>query len=156
MDALLAAIAEWGPAAALRASRWGYAAVNTAHVLGIAVLMGAILPLDLRLMGVWRGVERSSLVRVLAPTAAAGLVLAVAAGAMLFAVRAPEYAAMPLFQLKLGLIALGAGAALALHIVHGARLDRAGGGSLAWAGALSMSCWLGALVAGRMIGFVRG
>jgi len=154
MDALLAALAEWGPAAALRGSRWGYAAVNTAHVLGIAVLVGAVLPMDLRLMGAWRGVDRAALVRVLAPVAAAGLALAGAAGFMLFAVRPGEYAAMPLFLAKLGLVVLGAGSAIALHVRHGARLERAG--RLEWAGALSLTCWLGALVAGRMIAYVRG
>lgn len=153
MAEVLAALAASDFVTALRMSRWLYAGVNTAHVLGIALLVGAILPLDLRLLGFWRGVPRDYLVRVLVPVAATGLALALAAGALLFATRAPEYAALTVFRVKLGLVALGAGSALALHARHGARLHRAKRGTLARAAALSMACWLGALVAGRMIAF---
>ena len=57
VDAVLAAVEASGLATALRFSRgWGYAAVNTAHVLGVALLVGAAVPLALRLLGLWRGV----------------------------------------------------------------------------------------------------
>jgi hypothetical protein len=154
MAEALAALEGSDVATWLRYSRWGYAAVNTAHVLGIALLVGAILPLDLRLLSLWSSVPRDALVRVLAPTAAAGLLLAATAGLLLFSVRASEYAALPLLWVKLALVATGASAALAHHLRYGALLQRAGPRQLAWAGATSMVCWLGALVAGRMIAFV--
>src|SRR3546814_3819020 len=50
----LAALQNLEPVAALRASRWVYPLVNTAHIAGIALLFGAIAPLDLRLLGAWR------------------------------------------------------------------------------------------------------
>ena len=153
MDALLAGIAASELATALRLSRWLYAAVNTSHVLGIALLVGAIVPLDLRLIGLWRGVAHDGLARVLVPVAATGLALAVLTGTLLFAVRATEYAAVPAFQLKLALIGIGAGAALLLHSLHGFRLEGVGSRRLAGAGALSLACWVSALVAGRMIAF---
>jgi len=153
VEGILAAVAASDLATALRMSRWLYAAVNAAHVLGIALLVGAILPLDLRLIGLWSGIARDGLVRVLVPVAAAGLALAVTTGTLLFSVRAPEYAAISVFQAKLALIAAGAGSALALHLVHGVRLEGATRARLARAGALSMVCWLGALIAGRMIAF---
>ena len=53
MESLLAAIEATGPAQYLRVSRLGYAAVSGAHILGIAFLVGAILPLNLRLLGFW-------------------------------------------------------------------------------------------------------
>lgn len=154
MAEVLAALAASDFATALRMSRWLYAGVNTAHVLGIALLVGAILPLDLRLLGLWRSVPRDALVRVLVPVATAGLALALAAGALLFATRAPEYAALTVFRIKLALVTLGAGSALLLHVRHGVRLQGAKRATLARAAALSMSCWLGALIAGRMIAFV--
>ncbi|MGI9452193.1 MAG: hypothetical protein ACR2QH_16365 [Geminicoccaceae bacterium] len=104
LDAWLAALQGSELALALRFSRWGYAFVNTAHVLGIALLVGAIIPLDLRLLGVWNSFERAALVRVLAPVAAAGLALAVTMGFLLFSVRAVDYAALTLFRVKLLLI----------------------------------------------------
>ena len=153
MDEILAALAASDIATALRLSRWGYAAVNTCHVLGISLLVGAIVPLDLRLIGFWPGIARDGLVRTLVPVAATGLALAVTTGALLFSVRAPEYAALTVLQVKLALVLTGAGSAIALHLLHGYRLESAGPSRLARAGALSMTCWLGALIAGRMIAF---
>lgn len=154
MEGFLAALAGTDIASALRVSRWGYAAVNAAHILGIAMLLGAILTLDLRLLGVWHRIERGPLVRVLVPVAATGLLVAMTTGALLFSVRAPEYAALTVFQVKLALVGTGAVSAITVHLIHGLWLETAGPTLLARAGALSMACWLGALVAGRMIAFV--
>lgn len=156
MEALLAALEASGIATYLRSARWGYAAVNGAHVLGIAVLVGAILPLDLRLLGFWRGIERGVLVRVLAPTAACGLVLAVVAGVLLFSVRAGEYAALTVFQVKLALIVLGTLSALGAHLRYGGSLQGAPAGALRGTAVVSLLCWLGALTCGRLIAFVTG
>ena len=155
MEAVLAALSATDTAQALRASRWGYAAVNGLHIFGIALLVGAILPLDLRLIGFWPRVPRAELARVLVPCAAAGLALAMSMGLLLFAVRAPEYAALKVFQLKLVLVALGTAGALALHAAHGAWFEDASPGRLRVHAALSMTAWLGALACGRLIGFVE-
>ena len=154
MEAALVALAATELAAALRVSRWGYAAVSGLHILGIAVLVGAILPLDLRLLGLWPGVPRAALAWVLVPCAAAGLALAVAMGGLLFAVRAPDYAALTVLQVKLALVATGTLAALALHARHGLWLATAPDARLRAHAALSLACWLGALACGRAIGFV--
>lgn len=154
MDDLLAALAASDLATALRHSRWSYAAVNTVHVLGIALLIGAILPLDLRLLGWWREIDHPTLVRVLARSAATGLALAVGSGALLFIVRAPEYASNPALVTKLALVAFGTLSALGHHAWYGARLERAPSHALGLAGAISMTCWLGALVSGRLIAYV--
>ena len=94
------------------------------------------------------------MVRVLVPTATVGLALALTTGTLLFSVRAPEYAAIPIFIVKLVLIATALGTVLALHLVYGLLLQGAGRRRLAQAGVLSMTCWLGALIAGRMVAFV--
>jgi hypothetical protein len=154
VEEIFAALASSDVAAAFRRSRWLYAAANTTHIIGIALLVGAILPLDLRFLGVWKTVPRAGLIRVLVPVAGTGLAIAIGAGLLLFSARAPEYAMHPIFQIKLILIALGAGSAVAIHLFHGLWLDRADDARLARVGALSMTCWLGALVAGRMIAFV--
>ncbi len=111
-------------------------------------------PLDLRLLGAWPDEDRAGLVRVLAPMAAAGLALAMLTGALLFAVRAPSYASLPVFLLKMGLVAVGAGSAIGLHRRHGWTLASAGKRDLRRDAALSIVCWLGALVCGRSIGFL--
>jgi hypothetical protein len=151
VDAVLDALVGSAPAQWLRFSRWGYAAVNTTHVFGIALLVGAILPLDLRLLGLWRSVALEPLARVLVPVAATGLLLAMTTGAFLFITRASEYAALDLFLAKLALIATGAIHALSLHLGSGLDASRA---RLRAAGAVSLSIWLAALVCGRLLAFV--
>lgn len=154
MEGTLAALEATSIAQALRASRWGYAAVNAAHILGIALLVGAAVPLNLRLLGLWRRIPRAVLVGVLAPSAASGLALAATAGALLFSVRATEYAALPVLWLKLALVATGTVTALTAHLAYGEQLDGAPARRLAAHAAVSLGCWIGALVCGRLIAFV--
>ena len=152
MEAVLDALVASAPAQWLRFSRWGYAAVNTTHVLGIALLVGAIVPLDLRLLGLWRSVALEPLARVLVPVAAAGLLVAVTTGVFLFITRADEYAALDLFLVKAALIATGAVHALSLQLGPG--LAKASRARLRAAGATSLSIWVAALVCGRLLAFV--
>jgi hypothetical protein len=152
VDAVLDALVGSAPAQWLRFSRWGYAAVNTTHVFGIALLVGAILPLDLRLIGLWRSVALEPLARVLVPVAATGLLLAITTGAFLFITRATEYAAIELFLVKVALIATGAVHGLSVHL--GSGLRNASRARLRAAGAASLSIWLTALVCGRLLAFV--
>ena len=153
MEASLAALEGTAVAQALRFSRWGYAAVNAAHIFGIALLVGSIIPLNLRIFGIWRSVPRSMLVRVLVPVAATGLAIAVTAGFLLFSTRALEYAGNEFLQLKLVLVAVGATSAITLHSTHGVLLEDAGRGRLIGHAVVSTTCWLGALACGRLIAF---
>ncbi|MEQ8748194.1 MAG: hypothetical protein RIC52_00330 [Amphiplicatus sp.] len=151
MEGALAAIEGTALAQTLRNARWGYAAVNAAHIFGIALLFGAITPLNLRLLGVWKDIPRASLARVLAPMAGAGLALAVAAGLLLFSIRAREYADIRFFQIKLALVAIGTCSALLAHARHGAALEK--DRSLRVHAVVSLLCWTGAIVCGRFIAF---
>lgn len=141
-----------GIATHLRFSRWTYPLVNFGHILGIALLVGSIVPLDLRLMGVWPTVARRDLERVLVPVAAVGLTLAVVMGLLLFSVQARDYAGLRVFQAKMVLIVLGTLNAL------GAEVRRRRAAPLpaldaAMAG-VSLVCWIAALLAGRLLGYV--
>lgn len=153
MDALLAAVEATPVAATLRASRWGYALLNAAHILGIGLLIGAIVPLQMRFLGLWPQEPREALVRVLVPAAATGLALAVAAGLFLFPIRAREYAGNGFMQAKLAFVLLGTASALLLHARHGAWLETASDIRLRVHAAISLLCWPAALLCGRLIAF---
>jgi hypothetical protein len=155
MEETLAAIQASPLSQAIRFSQWRYAAVNTAHILGVALLVGAIAPMDLRLLGAWRRLEHSELARLLLPVAAAGLALAATAGVMLFVVRAKDYGVHPLFQVKMPIVLTGTAAALVAHARAGLWLERITPGQARLHGALSLACWIGALVCGRMIAYTR-
>ena len=137
----------------LRDSRWVYAAVNATHIFGIGLLIGATVPLSLRFLGLWRTVPRQVLASVLVPVAATGLTIALVAGALLFMVRAQEYAGVEFLKIKFALVAIGLLAALALHHAHGRLLESASGSRLAVHAIVSLLCWIGALVCGRLIAF---
>lgn len=120
------------------------------------MLIGAVLPINMRLLGLWASVPRPLALRILVPCAATGLVLAIAAGSLLFSVRAHEYAGNGFLQIKLGLIVVATVSAIALHWQHGWLLDTAGKARTACHAILSTACWLGALVCGRLIAFADG
>ncbi|MCY3831057.1 MAG: hypothetical protein OXF89_18175 [Rhodospirillaceae bacterium] len=153
MESLFAALEGTALAQTLRSSRWLYAGVNAAHIFAIALLIGSVVPLNLRLLGVWRGIPREAVVRVLAPVAAGGLILALITGPLLFSVRAREYSGIEFLQLKLIFIAVGVLSTLALCRAHGFLLKDAPRARLAGHAILSTVCWSGALVCGRLIAF---
>ena len=153
MEALFAALEGTALAQTLRGSRWFYAGVNAAHIFAIALLIGSVVPLNLRLLGVWRGISREVVLRVLAPVAASGLLLALLTGPLLFSVRAQEYSGVGFLQLKLAFIAVGVLSTLALCWTHGFLLKDAPRARLVGHAILSTVCWMGALVCGRLIAF---
>lgn len=153
MDILFSWLTETGISQYLRGARWGYAAVSASHIFGIALLVGTIVPLDLRLLGVWRHMPIDSLARILGPVAAVGLLIAATTGGLLFSVRPVEYAGLGVFQVKMALVLLGTGSALVMHMRYGSKLADAPPAHLACAGVFSLLCWSGALVLGRFIAF---
>lgn len=153
LTAALTALAEWEVSQALTQGRWSYAAVSALHVLGISLLVGGILPLDLRLLGLWRSVEARALAAVLTPMAVSGLLLAGITGFLLFSVRPLEYAQVPVLWGKLALIALASAGALAFRLRVGRDPGSAGRRLRVLAALGSLTAWLGALACGRLIAF---
>lgn len=141
----------------LRRSATLYLLVNAAHILGIGLLVGAILPLDLRLVGLLRQGSLTVLAPFLMRIAATGLVLAMLTGFLLFSVKPTEYAANPAFLVKMALLLLGlVNVALQHQSAAWDRLREDGEASshIRLLAGLSFGIWLTTLIAGRWIGFV--
>ena len=133
---------------------WVYPLVNAAHILGVALLVGAITPLDLRLIGFWPSVPLNTLWYILSRTAAVGLAVTLIAGALLFITRATDYAVSELFLLKMLVILVGfANVALQRHWMHEAGPGSGHTASMRLAGVLSLVIWITALVLGRLVGY---
>jgi len=155
----LVALEATAVAGALRGSVWAYPLVNAVHILGVALLVGAMLPLDLRLLGAWRSVPLAPLWQVLTRTAGAGLGLAIVCGTLLFITRATEYASSGLFISKMVVVGVGTANAVALRMLvpnaivamrsalekPPVRVQLAGG--------ISLAAWLTALLLGRLVGY---
>jgi hypothetical protein len=149
---ILAALHASPLATALRGSTWLYPLVNAGHIVGIALLFGAIAALDLRLMGVWRTTPVAILSRILTPVAATGFAVAAAAGMLLFMTKAPSYAASPLFQAKILLISAGIANIAAYHLLD-RRTQPMPAPLQRLFGAISAGIWLGVIVLGRLVGY---
>jgi hypothetical protein len=158
----LAALEGSALATTLRGSTWLYPLVNAGHIVGIALLFGAIVPLDLRLIGAWKRMSLDVFLRILVPVAVAGLGVAASAGALLFISKATAYAASALFQTKILMLALGIANALAYHFLR-RRQGRTGPGGAGLEsiplqrlmGAMSIATWLSVIVLGRLVGYFR-
>lgn len=139
---------------------WTYGLLNLAHILGIASLFGAVLLLDLRLIGFWSSIEAATLIRPTVPIAGFGFSLAAASGVMMLSFNATEYHGNPFFYVKLPVIV--AALANVAVIQRLAAWRRASTGQplvaadrrvLAVFGALSLALWVVVITCGRMIGY---
>ena len=157
MASLIEALGHWPGALWLQRSGMAYLVVNATHILGIGLLVGAILPLDLRLIGLLRGAPLAVLAPFLTRAAAFGLALALLTGAWLFTVKPSEYAGNPAFLAKLALLALALGNIALQHrgraLAEALATERVPLRVRASAFA-SFTLWLAVLLAGRWIGFV--
>lgn len=146
---------------ALRESIWTFPIVQTLHVLGILAFYGAIVLVDLRLLGVLLNQRSAKQVSdALLPLAWAGFAIMAASGGLLFAAQSVKIYTNVMMVAKLGLIAL-AGVNLAFFtLVAGRRIAEWGveGGitpALARASAaLSLLLWTAVVVTGRFIAYV--
>lgn len=121
-------------------------------MLGIALLVGAIVVLDLRLLGAWRTAPLAAVARPAVVVAATGLAIALPSGLALLSVQASDYAANPFLWVKFAAILVGLANIAALRLAGDWMAeDRAGRGAVA--GLLSLLAWLTALIAGRLIAY---
>lgn len=142
MIELAASLEATGLATALRKSVWVYPLVSAGHILGIALLLGSVIPMDVALLR--HGQDRYAGARRF--HAVAGLVLAALCGGLLFAVQATDYLRNPWFLAKIGLLV----AALLVAALYLSGISR---GMPRRVAAASLLLWLAVLICGRLIGF---
>lgn len=140
-------------------SAWGWPTVESLHFLGLSLLIGAVGLFDLRMLGVARGIPMAALHRMI-PWGIGGYALNVATG-VLFLTSAPDqYVYNPAFQVKLALMAVAGLNVLFFYRFVFARVRRAPDDAHApWgakvAAAVSLGCWVGVIVCGRLITYYR-
>ena len=137
---------------------WWFPFLESIHVLTVAILVGSILMVDLRLLGlVALRYPASRMTRELIPWTWGALSVAVVTGSGMFITRAATYIEHPPFQIKLVMILL-AGLNMALFQFRTFRSveqwDNAASPPIAArvAGATSLLLWAGVVLAGRWIG----
>ncbi len=142
---------------AMRESLVLYPLFETLHIIGFSTLFGAMIGMDLRLLGLhpWMSAER--LGQVLLPVAIGGFLLAAPTGVLLFTAEAASTATNPAFLVKLALIGLAGLNAVALHAGAWRRIARWDHGrpppAVRVAALLSIFLWVGAIAGGRLIAY---
>ena len=127
-----------------------YPALETVHIVGIGLLLGNLVLLELRVWGVGSELPVPALAR-LALGLAAGFALAGASGLLMFASQASEFLANRAFVLKMGLL-MPAGMNAAWFHGRGSllRMDR----TARLLALVSTVIWLGVIACGRSIAYV--
>ena len=146
-------------AVAMRQELWLYPIVEIAHITGFVILVGSIVVLDLRLLGLSRTLRVSMLTRHVLPWSIAAFFLIVPTGLLMFMAHASDFLTNRAFQLKLLLIMLAGINAAAFHVgVYrsvalwderaappiGARLHAAA----------SLVLWVSVLACGRLLAYL--
>lgn len=127
---------------------WWFPLLESLHVLALATLLGALLAVDLRLMGLTgRAYTVAAMSSGMVVWAWLGFAVALVTGVGMFISRPAHYAANPAFQVKL-LLLLAAGINLAVFRWFGRMPGRV-------AGLISLLVWAGVVVAGRWTGHLN-
>ena len=136
-------------------SAWGWPIAEIVHFTGLVLLLGTVGVVDLRMLGLLRGLSLPALHK-LVPYGVLGFALNVMSGAVFVTSSPDQYLYNPAFQIKMGLIAL-AGFNMALFYLTTARKlvslspgDPAPVAARIFAG-VSLTSWLLVIAAGRVI-----
>jgi hypothetical protein len=134
----------------LQSHPFAYPLLEVAHVFGIALLVGNLALLELRVWGAAPALPLRPLARASLGVALAGFVLVAASGLLMFAANAAELLANRSFVVKMALVGLAGANAALFHARDGlGRLD-----ALARAQtALSLGLWIAVIICGRWIAY---
>jgi hypothetical protein len=143
---------------AMRQWLWLYPAVEIVHLVGIALLVGSIIVLDLRLLGLSRTLPVRKLASHVLPGSAAGLALILPSGLAMFVAHATDLMGNPVFVLKICLIMAAGINAAAFHagVFRGAAawdVDATPPLTARAAAALSLLLWISVIACGRLLAY---
>ena len=128
-----------------------YPALEVLHISGIALLLGSLVVLELRVWGFASELPVKPLARLALTVTLCGFCVVVASGLLMFAANPAELLSNRAFLIKMGLVQL---AGLNAAWFHG-RGSLARGDTLARVQTvLSMGIWLAAIICGRWIAYL--
>jgi hypothetical protein len=153
LEAVMRALEQSGLGVAARSSAWLYPLANLAHVLGGALLVGAIATFDIQVLR--RAPGAAVVLRAVTPIAIVGLLAQFASGVVLLAADAMPVATNPAFEFKMAMLALGLVnvAAFRWRFGNALRQDAPLDGAFGLA-AVSLISWVLVLLAGRFIAYL--
>ncbi len=135
---------------ALASHPWAYPALEAAHIVGIALLVGNLVLLELRVWGAAPELPLRPLARLSLAIALAGFGLVVLTGLAMFSAQPGELLANRVFVIKMGLVSLAGLNAALFHARDGlGRLDAMAKAQTV----LSLGIWVAVIICGRWIAY---
>lgn len=135
-------------------SLWSFPFVLFLHAIGMGLSVGAAFVICLRLVGVARPLPVSSL-RIFFKIFWAGFFVNLVTGSILFAAHATTTGYIPMYYLKLVLIAVGMVLSVPIRrFVDGDGSDGRIPSRVKGLAAVSLLVWVGVITAGRLIAYV--
>jgi hypothetical protein len=149
----------WLSHAFLRNGAWSWPLSESLHFIGLCMLIGSIGLIDLRLLGVGKGIRFVDLHRFVI-FAVMGFALNVVSGSMFLVGQPDQYLLNRAFHFKVAFFVIAGLNVLAFYSTQFQRLkllgpDDAAPGAARVMAAVSLFCWIGVIVAGRMLTFYR-
>ncbi|MDO9317623.1 MAG: hypothetical protein Q7V56_05440 [Gammaproteobacteria bacterium] len=151
---------EYLPLAQHIGATWWFPLIESLHVVSITLMLGAILMVDLRVLGLAATrYSVSTLSRELVPWSAVALGVASVTGIAMFITRASAHAVNPAFQIKMLLMVLAGINVAVFHLIifrHNVDWDPRINTSVAarLVAASSIALWIGVMLAGRWVGHI--
>ena len=149
LSPLLQSIHDSAPGELVRDVFWVFPTLETLHFIGMAMLFGVVVVIDLRVIGVLRGPSVAELHRFL-PMAFIGFVINLASGLLCFAADPAAYAFNAAFRFKMLCILLAGLNALWFRYNDPSKTPAL------VASVLSILLWLAVIAGGRIIPYVSG
>ena len=135
----------------LTSNPWAYPALEVLHIVGIALLLGNLVLLEVRVWGGAAALPLPALARAALPLVLAGFGLCAASGLLMFASQPLDLLGNRAFVVKMGLLMAAGSNAAVFHARGGLqRLDLAARLQTV----LSLGIWLAVIIMGRSIAYL--
>jgi uncharacterized membrane protein len=137
---------------------WMWPACETLHFVGLSLLMGVVLLIDLRMLGIVKNVSFAALHRLL-PWAVLGFAVNLMTGMLFFAGKSAQYTTNPVFQWKMAFVVVAGVNALYFTMFDGTWTLKAGDDAPVAAKVMASSAlvlWIAILFCGSMLPFLGG
>ena len=142
----------------VRTTIWLYAAAETAHYIGLGMLVGGIMLIDLRILGIARGLPMASMIALL-PWVWVGFIINAITGSLMFVYGATAFGPNKAFWLKIVFMALAGINALIFQVAATRSSDDwiAAGeapGLVKTVATLSFVLWMAVVTTGRWMAYI--
>lgn len=134
----------------VRESLWGYPITLSSHGVGMAIVVGVVVALNMRVLGYANGISISAFDRIFL-VGWLGFLINLVSGLVLFAGTATEYIFQGAFQLKLGGIILGG---ILLKVVMNAVREGKDEKLVKLYSVACLASWGTAVVTGRLMAYL--